>query len=270
MSSNKRLSISFCTPCLRPCSLRHMRESTLAKVSLGTLPQLTVPAANKSKKIVKDFRKALRAECHRSILNCYKAHNQAGGTIVPLQDGTSQYFPKAVILAIYADAPAAVDCTCTGSACPVCYMPKKYMSAPGTDQDDLRTDTNMLRRQAVLRNMVHPTPPRRRVVGASKNAQNRSSMFGIPMKDLTVWSSIKDPDEDWVFGPNRSKDNVYQSTPQVNLHGMDEGLVAKANFGALMTFITHVMATKPTWGKITVSSCDHDKKSTLWCLNATF
>lgn len=94
-------------------------------------------------------------------------------------------------------------------------------------------------------------------------------MFGIPMKDLTVWSSIKDPDEDWVFGPSRSKDSVYQSTPQVNLHGMDEGLIAKANFGALMTFITHVMATKPTWGKITVSSCDHDKKSTLWHQNAT-
>ena len=162
---------------------------------------------------MKDFRKVLRAECHRSILNCYKAHNQAGGTIVPLQDGTSQHFPKAVILAIYADAPAAVYCTCTGSACPVCYMPKKYMSAPGTDQDDLRTDTNMLRRQAVLKQMVNPIPPRKRVVGASKNAQNRSSMFGIPMKDLTVWSSIKDPDEDWVFGPSRSKDSVYQSTP---------------------------------------------------------
>ena len=92
-------------PCLYPCLLRHARESTLAKVSLGTLPQLTVPSANKTKKVVKDFRKVLRAECHRSILNCYKAHNQAGGTIVPLQDGTSQYFPKAVILAIYADAP---------------------------------------------------------------------------------------------------------------------------------------------------------------------
>ena len=78
----------------------------------------------------------------------------------------------------------------------------------------------------------------------------------MPMKDLTVWSSIKDPDEDWVFGPCRAKDNVCQSTPQVNLHGMDEGPIAKANFGALMTFMTHVMTTHPTWGKITVRSHD--------------
>ena len=43
----------------------------------------------------------------------------------------------------------------------------------------------------------------------------------------------KHDDEARVFGPDPSKDNVYLNCPQVTLHGMDGGLTAKLNFGAL-------------------------------------
>ena len=139
------LIVSFLSP------KRHIRESTLAKVSLGTLPQLDVAACNKYATAVVAFKKFLRAECHRSILECYRAHNRTGGTLVPLQNGESMYFPRAVILAIYADAPACVDCTCTGSACPVCFTPRYRMAAPFSADTEMRTDRLMAQRQHTLK-----------------------------------------------------------------------------------------------------------------------
>jgi len=44
---------------------------------------------------------------------------------------------------------------------------------------------------------------------------------------------MKKPNE-WVFGPNPVEDNIYRCLPQVNLHGMDEGLTAKLNLGILL------------------------------------
>ena len=32
-------------------------------------------------------------------------------------------------------------------------------------------------------------------------------------------------DSTWVFGPDRKLDSIYQATPQVTMHGWDEGLV---------------------------------------------
>jgi hypothetical protein len=40
-------------------------------------------------------------------------------------------------------------------------------------------------------------------------------------------------DNNWIIGPDPEKDNIYQAIPQVSLHGFDEGLVKKLNFGAL-------------------------------------
>ena len=132
-------------------------------MSLGTLPQLEVAACNKDAAVVVAFKKLLQARCHRSILECYRVHNRTGGTLVPLQNGESMYFPRAVILAIYADAPACVDCTCTGSACPVCFTPRYRMSAPPSTGTALRTDRLMLQRQATLRRYGsyygHPISP---------------------------------------------------------------------------------------------------------------
>ena len=81
-------------------SIRHARESTYAKASLGTVPGVPVASVNRNRVVVKEFRSTLRAACHESILGCYQAYNRKGECIVPMQSGSSLYFPRACILAI--------------------------------------------------------------------------------------------------------------------------------------------------------------------------
>ena len=50
--------------------------------------------------------------------------------------------------------------------------------------------------------------------------------------------------DNWVFGPDEDRDNVYQNSPQVSLHGMDEGLTSKLNYGCLHAVILELMETK--------------------------
>ena len=205
---------------------RHVRESTFAKASLGTLPQLDVASVNNKRTAIVNFRKHLRAQCHASIYDCYVRHNARGGTVVPLQNGTSMYFPRAVILAIYADHPAAVECTVTGSSCPVCYTPKRRMASPTAASTELRNGTNMRKRRAILLNYAAVRDP----PGASERAQKRARQQGISLGDLSVWSvesaaercvidtpagPVRATADDWVLGPDRKKDNVHQNTPQV-------------------------------------------------------
>jgi hypothetical protein len=49
--------------------------------------------------------------------------------------------------------------------------------------------------------------------------------------------------EDWVFGPDPIEDNIYRCLPQVNLHGMDEGLTMKLNLVILRHALAEVLGT---------------------------
>ena len=82
------------------------RESLFAKYSLGTIPAIAVASINKNKAVIRRFARQLRAKCHAAIMSCYTSFNNAGGAVVKLQSGRILYFPRAVILAIYADFPA--------------------------------------------------------------------------------------------------------------------------------------------------------------------
>ena len=85
---------------------RAARESLYAKYSLGTLPTVQVPKVMAKKVVYLRFLRAMRAKCHAAILGCYVDFNNAGGAVLKLQSGRYMYFPRAVILAIYADFPA--------------------------------------------------------------------------------------------------------------------------------------------------------------------
>jgi hypothetical protein len=85
---------------------RAARESLYAKYSLGTLPTVQVPKVVAKKVVYLRFLRAMRAKCHAAILACYVNFNNAGGAVLKLQSGRYMYFPRAVILAIYADFPA--------------------------------------------------------------------------------------------------------------------------------------------------------------------
>jgi hypothetical protein len=53
------------------------------------------------------------------------------------------------------------------------------------------------------------------------------------MTNECAWIGPPDKDGFTPFGPDSRLDNIYQSLPQVSLHGMDEGLTLKLCSGVL-------------------------------------
>ncbi len=68
------------------------RESSYAKMSLGTLPKVKVPTPNKELKVVKDFFVALRTSQQNAIYDCYHNYNAQGGRVLTLQTGSQVKF----------------------------------------------------------------------------------------------------------------------------------------------------------------------------------
>jgi hypothetical protein len=62
---------------------------------------------------------------------------------------------------------------------------------------------------------------------SKKEAVKRALKFGINMDVECAWIGPPDNDGFTPFGPDAKKDNIFQNLPQVNLHGMDEGLTLK-------------------------------------------
>jgi hypothetical protein len=126
------------------------RESTYAKTSLGSFPAVEFPRASKTLQCVTRFQKDLRSHQIEAIKNCFKTYNDKGGAIIPLQNGKAMYFPRAAVLAIYADQPAAVKCSYTGSACPQCFTAKPDFARPPPDGIfEMRTVENMKAKKRV-------------------------------------------------------------------------------------------------------------------------
>jgi hypothetical protein len=151
------------------------------------------------------------------------------------------YFARACILAIFADHPAARKCTLTGSACPVCFTPEKKMSlAEQEPRHSLkRTHAHMMRRKTILTQMGNTGAPK-----AKERAKNLAASLGVNMDKVNAWNDANDNVEVKVFGPCEEKDNIFQCTPQPNLHGFDEGLVNKGNAGVLEATIKEAYENK--------------------------
>ena len=62
---------------------------------------------------------------------------------------------------------------------------------------------------------------------SKKEAVKRALKFGINMDVECAWIGPPDNDGFTPFGPDPKQDNIFQNLPQVNLHGMDEGLTLK-------------------------------------------
>ena len=63
------------------------RESSYAKMSLGTFPKLPFKQVDAQRVVVKKFKKLLRAAHHEAIANCYREYNEKGSRILTLQNG---------------------------------------------------------------------------------------------------------------------------------------------------------------------------------------
>jgi hypothetical protein len=60
-----------------------------------------------------------------------------------------------------------------------------------------------------------------------KLARKGAQLCGINMDVECAWVGPPDQDGFTPFGPDPIKDNIFQNLPQVNLHGMGEGLTLK-------------------------------------------
>jgi len=214
------------------------RESTYAKTSIGAFPGVAFPRASKGLAVVKRFCKDLRQFQIAAIKQCFQNFNAKGGAIVPLQGGKYMYFPRAVVLAIYADQPAAVKCSLTGSSCPQCYAAKPDFAHPPEDGVlEMRTVDNMRTTKRALENNL-----RTNLTKADRDlTRKRARMEGVNLRGLSAWCHTADEDieREWIFGPDPYQDNIYQNLPQVVLHGMDEGLTAKLCAGILQMAIAY-------------------------------
>ena len=145
----------------------------------------------------------LQREQHALVRKCFVDFYKRGGALIRLQHGRTMYFPRAVILAIFADAPAATKCTLTGSACPVCYVPQRQMSEENIVGASVkRNAASNARRKSQLLNM-------RRVLSADKMNERAASM-GISLHMDNAWGIENEPPGEWVFGPDRNLDCVWQ------------------------------------------------------------
>ena len=135
---------------------------------------------NKNRASVRRFMKMLRREQHALVRKCFVDFYKRGGALIRLQHGRTMYFPRAVILAIFADAPAATKCTLTGSACPVCYVPQRQMSEENIVGASVkRNAASNARRKSQLLNM-------RRVLSADKmNERAASTVLKFTVKVCT-------------------------------------------------------------------------------------
>ena len=83
----------------------------------------------------------------------------------------------------------------------------------------------------------------RKQLKTGERAVKRARRAGVQL-DPTLrcgYAPVTVNDDNWIFGPDKHKDNIYQAVPQVLLHGFDEGLVQKMNFGAVEMVVKHCM-----------------------------
>lgn len=72
-------------------------------------------------------------------------------------------------------------------------------------------------------------------------AAKLATRLGISLTNECPWIGPPDADGFTPFGPDSKLDNIYQSLPQVTLHGMDEGLTLKLVDGVLSTIIAEAV-----------------------------
>ncbi len=71
---------------------KYARESVLAKISLGTFPNINIAPKNKSKKAAVDFVKSSRQFFHHEMLKCFDEFNRSEGKTITLQTGEKMTF----------------------------------------------------------------------------------------------------------------------------------------------------------------------------------
>ncbi len=97
-----------------------------------------------------------------------------------------------------------------------------------------RTPNNVESKRAyILRRMEREKEAKE--VKYGERAVKRAKRAGVQL-DPTLqcgYTPVTADDKNWIFGPDKDKDNIFQAVSQVTLHGFDEGLVKQMNLGQL-------------------------------------
>ena len=109
-----------------------------------------------------------------------------------------------------------------------------------SQEPTLRTPASVARKRAYILNQMVTEEQH---VGARPRAVKRARRAGV-LLDPNLRCGYEPTtldDSNWIFGPHREKDNIYQAVPQVTLHGFEEDLVQKLNHGAFESVIKFYM-----------------------------
>jgi hypothetical protein len=104
-----------------------------------------------------------------------------------------------------------------------------------------RWDADMAMKKRNYKNIIENMETR---TERRQMARTNSHKLGIDMYTSNAFVTKPQDSHKWIFGPLPEKDSVWQSLPQVTLHGFDEGICQKLNFGMLEMAVTEAQRTR--------------------------
>ena len=87
-----------------------------------------------------------------------------------------------------------------------------------------RTPSNVEKKRAhIIRTMEREKEGKE--VKYGERAVKRAKRAGVQLDPMLQcgYTPARADDKNWIFGPDKEKDNIFQAVPQVTLHGFDEG-----------------------------------------------
>ena len=133
------------------------------------------------------------------------------------------YFARAFVMAVYGDYPAVVKSSLSGSACPACFCPQNdFAEAAPQAGWEMRNDDAVRGRKRKYLTLLRSDDAATR-----KQAKTEARYEGVDLHTRNGWELRAFEEHKWVFGPDPKIDCIFAASPQVTLHGMDEGLVCK-------------------------------------------
>ena len=185
-------------------------------ISLCTFGKLVFARKNNTKQSAKTFKGVLDHTCLKAIMSRFHHFNARGGAFVRMNNEII-HFERACLVGIFADLPAAMKLTLTGSSCNTCFMPKDRMAEPDASAP-LRTWENMTLAKTQFLARIDSGEPASNVVAEAKRIGVNlyvKSAFAIPACGI------------YPIGPDPNLDNPWSNCPPVYLHGMKAGTLMK-------------------------------------------
>jgi hypothetical protein len=194
----------------------HARERDECMISMCTFGKLVFSGKNNTRNAAKIFKNVLDHTCLKAIMSRFHHFNERGGAFVRMQD-QMVHFERACLVGIFADLPAAMKLTLTGSSCNTCYLSKDRM-ADADATAPLRTWQNMDARKAEFKQRIEAGEAATGVLNEAKKIGvncHVKSAFAIPRCGINP------------IGPDPNLDNPWSCCPPVYLHGMEMGTLMK-------------------------------------------